>query len=59
MTQFLKNVRLGVYFEAVPSLYDPPNAGEFYQVLGMAIVAWGRLEGNFSHLRIEICLRHG
>ena len=45
-------VILGVYFEQVPSPYDPPNANEFYQALGKAITAWGRLEGNFNHLFI-------
>lgn len=45
---------LGVYFEEIPSPYDPPNAHEFYQALGKAIVAWGRLEGNFNHLFIAV-----
>ncbi len=45
---------LGVYFEEIPSPYDPPNAHQFYQALGKAIVAWGRLEGNFNHLFIAV-----
>jgi hypothetical protein len=30
---------------ATPRHSDPPNADEFYAMLGKLIVAWGRLEG--------------
>jgi hypothetical protein len=30
-----------------PSSSDPPDADQFYHALGMAMVAWGRLEGHF------------
>lgn len=36
-----------IHFKTVPSPHDPPNANEFYLALGVANVAWGRLEGHF------------
>jgi len=36
-----------IHFKTVPSPDDPPNANEFYLALGVATVAWGRLEGHF------------
>jgi hypothetical protein len=34
-------------FKITPSPDDPPNANEFYLALGVATIAWGRLEGHF------------
>jgi hypothetical protein len=48
------NVILGVYFEPVPSVFDPPDAPVFYQTLGVACVAWGRLEGNFNNIFLTV-----
>jgi hypothetical protein len=48
------NTILEVYFDAVPSPLDPPNARKFYQALGMAIIAWGRLEGNLNALFVSV-----
>ena len=44
------NVLLGVNFDPVPSMFEPPDAAEFYQALGVACPAWGRLEGNFNNI---------
>jgi hypothetical protein len=50
--------RLFVPVEATPSLNDPANADEFYRALGIAMVAWGRLEGHFiSGLLLIINIR--
>jgi hypothetical protein len=38
---------LRIYPQTTPSPNDPPGADKFYWALGVAIVAWGRLEGNF------------
>lgn len=38
---------LPIYDQATPSSDDPPDADKFYLALGVAIIAWGRLEGNF------------
>ena len=35
------------HLTTTPSLDDPPDADEFYLALGVATVAWGRLEGHF------------
>jgi hypothetical protein len=39
---------LRTYVEPVPSPTDPPGSGDFYAALGIAVVAWGRLEGHFT-----------
>jgi hypothetical protein len=36
-----------VRVDVTPSTSDPPDADQFYHALGMAMVAWGRLEGHF------------
>jgi hypothetical protein len=36
-----------IHLTTTPSPDDPPNANEFYLALGVATVAWGRLEGHF------------
>ena len=36
-----------IHFKTAPSPDDPSNANEFYLALGVATVAWGRLEGHF------------
>jgi hypothetical protein len=33
--------------EHTPSPHDPEGAGEFYEALGILVVAWGRLETHF------------
>jgi hypothetical protein len=33
--------------DVTPSTSDPLDADQFYHALGMAMVAWGRLEGHF------------
>jgi hypothetical protein len=33
--------------DVTPSTSDPPDADQFYYALGIAMVAWGRLEGHF------------
>jgi hypothetical protein len=38
---------LSAYVEPAPSRTDPPNADDLYRALGIAVVAWGRLEGHF------------
>jgi hypothetical protein len=47
-------VPLRTYVEPAPSLSDPPDAPEFYQALGIAMVAWGRLEGHFTLITITL-----
>jgi hypothetical protein len=48
------NVILGVYFEPVPSVFDPPDAAAFYETLGVACVAWRRIEGNFNNILLTV-----
>jgi hypothetical protein len=38
---------LRIYPQVTPSPNDPAGADKFYQAFGVAIVAWGRLEGLF------------
>jgi hypothetical protein len=38
---------LRITIEHTPSPNDPEGADEFYKALGILIVAWGRLEGQF------------
>ena len=45
---------LGVYFDLVPSSSDPPRASTFYYWVGLATVAWGRLEGNYNHIFLTV-----
>jgi hypothetical protein len=46
--------QLRITAHATPHQSDPPDAHEFYVMLGMFIVAWGRLEGHIigAFLRI-------
>ena len=37
---------LRITAHSTPHELDPPNASDFYSVLGMLLVAWGRLEGH-------------
>jgi hypothetical protein len=39
---------LRIYPQTTPSHNDHPDADKFYCALGVAIVAWGRLENNFA-----------
>ena len=50
----LKQSVIRVYAEMTPSPTDPPNADEFYKALGIATVAWGRLEGHFAALLLLV-----
>ena len=38
---------LRIHPHVTPSPNDPPGADKFYRAFGMAIIAWGRLEGLF------------
>jgi hypothetical protein len=38
---------LRVQLDHTPSFNDPIGASEFYKALGIAVVAWGRLENHF------------
>lgn len=44
-----KNTRLTVTLKSTPFSHDPPNAGEYYEALGRAMVLWGRFENHFSN----------
>jgi hypothetical protein len=39
-------ILLCITAHSTPHQSDPPDAHEFYAVLGMLAVAWGRLEGH-------------
>jgi hypothetical protein len=54
MSDPIGNVVLWTCFDSVPSPFDPPSAREFYEALGIATIAWGRLEGNFNHLFVMV-----
>jgi hypothetical protein len=54
MPESIGNAVLWTCFDSVPSPYDPPNAREFYEALGIATIAWGRLEGNFNNLFVIV-----
>ncbi len=54
MPESIGNAVLWTCFEAVPSPNDPANANEFYEALGMATIAWGRLEGNFNNVFVMV-----
>jgi hypothetical protein len=43
-----------VPIDVTPSTSDPPDADQFYYALGMAMVAWGRLEGHFVSGLLQI-----
>jgi hypothetical protein len=45
---------LTTFVEPAPSPSDPPDAPDFYRALGVAIVAWGRLEGHFTLTTITL-----
>ena len=47
MTKPPKPFVLRFYFEPTPSMSDPEGADTFYHAIGVAVVAWGRLEGLF------------
>ena len=36
-----------IQLEHTPSLNDPKGSQDFYEALGVLVVAWGRLEGHF------------
>jgi hypothetical protein len=48
------NTILWTCFASIPSPNDPVNAREFYEALGMATIAWGRLEGNFNNMFVTV-----
>lgn len=45
---------LRTYVEPAPSPSDPAGSRNFYAAPGIAIVAWGRLEGHFTLLIVTI-----
>jgi hypothetical protein len=47
MATTLKPGLLRICPQQTPSLNDPPEAPKFYLAVGIAVVAWGRLEGLF------------
>lgn len=54
MAQQPRTWRLRIQLEHTPSPTDPKDAKDFYYVLGVFIVAWGRLENHFLHDIITI-----
>jgi hypothetical protein len=54
MAESIGNVMLWTCFDSVPAPNDPPNAIEFYEALGIATIAWGRLEGNFNNIFVMV-----
>jgi hypothetical protein len=54
MTEPITPYLLTTFVEPVPSPSDPPDAPEFYRALGVAVVAWGRLEGHFTLITIAL-----
>jgi hypothetical protein len=42
------------FVEPAPSPSDPPGAKAVYRALGIAVVAWGRLEGHFIFITITL-----
>lgn len=47
MAQSPKPGFLRIYPKTTPSPDDPPDANQFYWSIGVATIAWGRLEGHF------------
>src|SRR5438309_1249006 len=45
---------LRIAAHATPHQLDPPNADEFYAMLGKFTVAWSRFEGHFSGVLLQI-----
>jgi hypothetical protein len=45
---------LRAYVEPAPSPTDPADADHLYRALGVALIAWGRLEGHFFLILITI-----
>jgi hypothetical protein len=39
--------RFRIQLEHTPSFNDPKGSRDFYEALGLLVVAWGRLEGHF------------
>jgi hypothetical protein len=54
MAQQPRTSRLRLQLDHTPSPSDPKDARDFYYVLGVFIVAWGRLENHFLHDIITI-----
>ena len=45
---------LTTFVEPAPSRSDPPATPDLYRSLGVAVVAWGRLEGQFTLITIAL-----
>ena len=54
MTELITPYLLTTFVEPAPSPSDPPHALELYRALGVAVVAWGRLEGHFTLITITL-----
>src|SRR5271167_1057195 len=54
MTNSIGNAIQWTCFEPAPSPGDPVNAREFYEAIGIATIAWGRLEGNFNNVFVMV-----
>jgi hypothetical protein len=54
MTEPITPYLLTTFVEPAPSRSDPPGAPDLYRSLGVAVVAWGRLEGQFTLITIAL-----
>lgn len=54
MTEPITPYVLTTFVEPAPSPSDPPDAPDVYRALGVAMVAWGRLEGHFTLTTIAL-----
>ncbi len=54
MTEPITPYLLTTFVEPAPSPSDPPDAPDVYRALGVAMVAWGRLEGHFTLTTIAL-----
>ena len=54
MTEPITPYLLTTFVEPAPSPSDPPDAPDVYRALGVAVVAWGRLEGHFTLTTIAL-----
>ncbi len=54
MTEPITQYPLTTFVEPAPSPSDPPDAPDVYRALGVAMVAWARLEGRFTLTTIAL-----
>jgi hypothetical protein len=50
-------MQLRITAHATPHNSDPSDAHEFYAMLGMLTVAWGRLEGHIIGAFVKTCVQ--